>query len=56
MSEQNIEIDEKVIKRLENKIIIQESYNLRTKELSDSQMIAKIKKMIEEEVQCYLNQ
>ncbi len=56
MGEQNIEIDEKVIKRLEYKIIAQESYNLRTKELSDAQMVAKIKKMIEEELQCYLNQ
>ena len=39
-----------------SKIIIKENTNLRTRELSDGAMVAWIKKSIEEEVQCYLNQ
>lgn len=30
--------------------------NLKTRTMNDSQMVAWIKKKIEEEVQCYLNQ
>lgn len=52
----DIRIDDKSIERLKRKIIIQENSNLKTRERSDSQMIAWIKKQIEEEVQCCLNQ
>ncbi|SFO36223.1 hypothetical protein SAMN05216515_1327 [Eubacterium pyruvativorans] len=52
----DIRIDDKSIERLKRKIIIQENRNLKTREKSDSQMIAWIKKQIEEEVQCCLNQ
>ena len=37
-------------------IIIKENMNLKTRTMNDSQMVAWIKKKIEEEVQCYLNQ
>lgn len=53
--ENEIEIDEKIIRRLERNIIIKENNNLKTREKSDTQMINWIKKQIEEEVQCYLN-
>lgn len=56
MDGQDFTIDEKAIQRLERWILIQESVNLKTKELTDSQMIKKIQKKIEEEVQCCLNQ
>ncbi len=56
MDGQDLTIDDKAIKRLERWILIQESVNLRTKEFTDQQMITKIKKKIEEEVQCCLNQ
>ena len=51
-----IELNEKVINRLEKKIIIEENRNLRTKKKSDAEMVSTIKKMIEEEDQCFLNQ
>lgn len=50
-----IEIDEKTVQRLKRWIIIQENVNLKTREKTDSQMVSKIKKRIEEEVQCYSN-
>lgn len=50
-----IDVDEKVIKRLKEKIVLLESRNINTKQLSDPQMVKKIKDMIEEEAQCYLN-
>ena len=51
-----IELNEKAIKRLKQKIILKENDNLRTKDLSDAKMIGWIKKQIEEEVSCYSNQ
>ena len=51
-----IQVDDKAIERLERKIIIQENMNLKTRTMSDTQMVSWIKKKIEEEVQCCLNQ
>ena len=45
-----IQVDDKAIERLERKIIIQENMNLKTRTMSDSQMVSWIKKKIEEEV------
>ena len=47
---------EKAVERLKRKIILQESQNLKTREKTDQQMVAWIKKQIEEEVQCCSNQ
>ena len=49
-------VDEKAIERLKKKIVIAESTNLRTKNKTDAQMVKDIKKWIEEEVKCCLNQ
>lgn len=56
MSDTNIEIDEKIVKRLKRNIIIRENINLKTREKSDADMVKCIKSKIEEEVQCCLNQ
>ncbi len=53
---EEIRIDDGAIKRLKRKIIIQENMNLKTRNMTDQQMIGWIKKKIEEEVQCYFNQ
>ena len=50
------QVDEKVGRRLMNKIIIQENRNNKSRAKSDSQMVTEIKKMIEEEVKCLSNQ
>lgn len=51
-----LKLDDKVIERLKRSIIIKENQNLKTKTITDAQMIAWIKNKIEEEVQCCLNQ
>ena len=51
-----IQVDNKAIERLKRSIIIKENMKLKTRTMNDSQMVAWIKKKIEEEVQCYLNQ
>lgn len=51
-----IQVEEKAIERLKRAIIIKENMNLKTRTMSDSQMVVWIKKKIEEEVQCCLNQ
>ena len=51
-----IQVDSKAIERLKRSIIIKENMNLKTRTMNDSQMVEWIKKKIEEEVQCYLNQ
>lgn len=51
-----IQVDEKAIERLKRAIIIKENMNLKTRTMSDTQMVSWIKKKIEEEVQCCLNQ
>ena len=52
---EEIKIDDKAVERLKRKIIIQENMNLKTRQMSDQQMVAWIKKQIEEEAQCYFN-
>lgn len=51
-----IQVNSKVVERLKRSIIIKENMNLKTRTMNDSQMVVWIKKKIEEEVQCYLNQ
>lgn len=51
-----LKLDDKAIERLKRSIIMKENLNLKTKTMNDAQMIAWIKKKIEEEVQCCLNQ
>jgi len=51
-----IQVDSAAIERLKRSIIIKENMNLKTRTLNDSQMVDWIKKKIEEEVQCCLNQ
>ena len=51
-----IAMDERVIQRLKNKIVLAENQNLRTKNKSDAEMVKMIKKWIEEEVRCCANQ
>lgn len=48
-----IEVDTEKANRLMSKLIIKEKTNIKTKQLNDGQMVAAIKKMIEEEVECY---
>lgn len=51
-----INVNEKAVEWLKRKIIIAENQNLKTRDKSDQQMVAWIKKQIEEEAQCYSNQ
>lgn len=53
---EQIKVNPKAVERLKRKIILQENQNLKTKTMSYPQMVAWIKKQIEEEAQCYLNQ
>ncbi len=55
MTMEEIKIDDKAVERLKRRIIIQENMNLKTRQMSDSQMVSWIKKKIEEEAQCYFN-
>ena len=52
---EELKIDDKAVERLKRKIIIQENMNLKTRQLSDQQMVSWIKKIIEEEAKCYFN-
>ena len=49
----SIQIDTKKVARLLRKILISEKRNLKTKQYSYGPMVSKLKKMIEEEVECY---
>ena len=51
---EQIEVNEKAVERLKRKIILQENQNLKTRTMTDQQMVAWIKKQIEEEAQCYI--
>lgn len=53
MSKENneIEIDKEKARRIMQKIILEETKNLKSKQISD--MAKAIQKMIEEEVQCF---
>ena len=48
-----IEVDIDQAQRLIKKVIVKEKRNLSTKEFGSAEMVKKIKKMIEEEVECY---
>ena len=48
-----VEIDTRKAQLMLKKIIIKEKTNIKTKQFNDLEMVKKIKKMIEEEVQCY---
>lgn len=48
-----IEVDTEKANRMLQKIIIREKNNIKTKQFNDVEMARKIKKMIEEEVECY---
>ena len=51
----NIMINDKAVERLKRKIVMQENLNLKTKNMTDQQMVRWIKNKIEEEAQCYFN-
>lgn len=53
MSFNSVEIDEEKAKRLLNRVIIEEVRNVKTKKYNSSEMVKRIQKMIEEEVECY---
>lgn len=48
-----VEVDTKKANRMLQHIIVREKTNIKTKQFNDTEMAKKIKKMIEEEVQCY---
>ena len=48
-----IEINIDKVDRMLRKIILREKTNLKTREKSDMEMVKMIKKLIEEEVECY---
>lgn len=48
-----VEIDSQKAQRMLQHIIVREKTNIKTKQFNDTEMTRKIKKMIEEEVQCY---
>lgn len=48
-----IEVDTEKAEKLIKRVIVKEKRNLSTKEISSPEMVKKIKKMIEEEVECY---
>ena len=49
----DFDIDENKVTKLIKRIIISESRNIKSGEKNDAQMVKEIKKMIEEEVNCY---
>ncbi len=55
MNDSNAEIvvDERKVKKILRRIIVEESKNLKSQEKSDPQMVKLIKDLIEEEVECY---
>jgi len=48
-----IEIDTEKAQKMLTKLIMIEKKNIKTKQYNDGKMVKIIKKMIEEEVQCY---
>lgn len=48
-----VEIDVQKADKMLKKLIMKEKINIKTKQYNDSEMVRMIKKMIEEEVQCY---
>ena len=53
MKVNGVEIDVQKAQRMLQRIIVREKTNIKTKQFNDTEMVKKIKKMIEEEVQCY---
>lgn len=53
MEVNGVEIDVQKAQRMLQRIIVREKTNIKTKQFNDTKMVKKIKKMIEEEVQCY---
>lgn len=53
MEVNGVEIDVQKAQRMLQRIIVREKTNIKTKQFNDTEMTKKIKKMIEEEVQCY---
>ncbi len=49
----NVEIDVEKANRMLKKMIVRETANIKTKRYNDGEMARQIKKMIEEEVECY---
>ena len=48
-----VEIDVQKARRMLQRIIVRENTTIKTMQFNDTEMAKKIKKMIEEEVQCY---
>ncbi len=48
-----VKIDEEKAKRILNRVIIEEVKNVKTKKYNSTEMVKKIQKMIEEEIECY---
>lgn len=48
-----IEVDRVKAQKLLQKLILREKTNIKTKEKNEGEMVRMIKKMIEEEVECY---
>ena len=48
-----IDVDGEKAQKLIKRVIVKEKRNLSTKEFSNPEMIRRIKKMIEEDVECY---
>jgi hypothetical protein len=48
-----IEVDKAKAQKLLQKLILREKTNIKTKEKNDGEMVRMIKKMIEEEAECY---
>ena len=48
-----IDVDVEKAQKLIKRVIVNEKRNLSTKEFSNPEMIRRIKKMIEEDVECY---
>lgn len=48
-----VEINTEKVDRMLRKLILREKTNLQTREKSDGDMVKMIKKLIEEEVECY---
>jgi hypothetical protein len=48
-----IKVDRVKVQRMLEKLVMSEKVNIKTKQYNDMDMVKKIKKMIEEEVECY---
>ena len=48
-----LDVDVEKAQKLIKRVIVKEKRNLSTKEFSNPEMIRRIKKMIEEDVECY---